>query len=407
MSGSMHLSRLRRWFLASPPIEFAINNLKELLVGALRQGPIPQHVAFVMDGNRRFARCHGIETVEGHNLGFEALARILEVCYKSGVKVVTIYAFSIENFKRSKFEVDALMDMAKVKLSQMAQHGDLLDRYGAQVRVLGRLDLLKPDVLAAVNKAVDLTSRNGDRVLNICFPYTSRDEITTAIRDTVRDYSTPLRSDPPANGISRTPFSESHITHHIRAQARCSSKVPDPQSDSESSSAESSALDDDSSSRNDSASRIYESGSSFSSSTTLHLGPQDGHHTKGAALGHPSDTETPSFLSPETISRHILTENMLTKGTPPLDMLVRTSGVERLSDFMLWQCHEATEIVFLDVLWPEFDLWHFLPVLLGWQRRISKSRQNPNGEGDFAGDSPEGKGQLDNIVMLGNKLKAT
>lgn len=72
----MHLSRLRRWFLASPPIEFAINNLKELLVGALRQGPIPQHVAFVMDGNRRFARSHGIETVEGHNLGFEALARV-------------------------------------------------------------------------------------------------------------------------------------------------------------------------------------------------------------------------------------------------------------------------------------------------------------------------------------------
>ena len=72
----MHLSRLRKWFLASPPIEFAITNLKELLVGALRQGPIPQHVAFVMDGNRRFARSHGIETVEGHNLGFEALARV-------------------------------------------------------------------------------------------------------------------------------------------------------------------------------------------------------------------------------------------------------------------------------------------------------------------------------------------
>lgn len=76
MAGSMHLSRLRNWFLASPPIEFAISNLKELLVGALRQGPIPQHVAFVMDGNRRFARSHGIETVEGHNLGFEALARV-------------------------------------------------------------------------------------------------------------------------------------------------------------------------------------------------------------------------------------------------------------------------------------------------------------------------------------------
>ncbi|KAJ5707084.1 hypothetical protein N7488_006885 [Penicillium malachiteum] len=400
MAGSMHLSRLRNWFLASPPIEFAISNLKELLVGALRQGPIPQHVAFVMDGNRRFARSHGIETVEGHNLGFEALARILEVCYKSGVKVVTIYAFSIENFKRSKFEVDALMDMAKVKLSQMAQHGDLLDRYGARVRVLGRLDLLKPDVLAAVNKAVDLTSRNGDRVLNICFPYTSRDEITGAIRDTVDDYSTPLQS----NGSARTPFSESHIAHNIRAQT-LGTRPQDSNSDSGSTSAESSSHEDDSPSQNEHRHRVYESGSSFSSSTTLHLGQQDGQHQKNGT--HESlNGDNPTFMSPENISRQTLSDHMLTKGTPPLDMLVRTSGVERLSDFMLWQCHENTEVVFLDVLWPEFDLWHFLPVLLGWQRRISKSRQNPDAEGNFAGDSPESSEEdIDTLTRQG-KVKA-
>ncbi|KAJ5892578.1 hypothetical protein N7504_009269 [Penicillium tannophilum] len=389
MAGSMHLSRLRNWFLASPPIEFAISNLKELLVGALRQGPIPQHVAFVMDGNRRFARSHGIETVEGHNLGFEALARILEVCYKSGVKVVTIYAFSIENFKRSKFEVDALMDMARVKLSQMAQHGDLLDRYGAKVRVLGRLDLLKPDVLAAVNKAVESTSRNGDCVLNICFPYTSRDEITTAIRSTVEDYSTPLQ----ANGVPRTPFSESHIRHNIRAQTQ-GSRPLDSQSDSGSTSAESSQ-EDDSILRNDRSNRVYESGSSFSSSATL-------HHDKNGSLG-----DKPAFMSPETISRQTLNDHMLTKGTPPLDLLVRTSAVERLSDFMLWQCQENTEIVFLDVLWPEFDLWHFLPVLLGWQRRISKSRKNPDAEGNFAGDNAESSEEdLDSVVLRQSKLKA-
>lgn len=320
--------------------------------------------------------------------------------------MVTIYAFSIENFKRSKFEVDALMDMAKVKLSQMAQHGDLLDRYGAKVRVLGRLDLLKPDVLAAVNKAVDLTSRNGDRVLNICFPYTSRDEITTAIRDTVDDYSTPLRPASSGNGPARTPFSESHIAHNIRAQTLGSSKPQDAHSDSEYSSAESSAQEDDPSPRNDHASRVYESGSSFSSSTTLHLGP-DGHHSKGVASGNTLDGDSPVYMSPESISRQTLTDHMLTKGTPPLDMLVRTSGVERLSDFMLWQCHENTEIVFLDVLWPEFDLWHFLPVLLGWQRRISKSRQNPNAEGNFAGDSPEtSEEDMDSMVLRQSKVKA-
>ncbi len=86
----------------------------------------------------------------------------MEVCYKSGVKVVTVYAFSIENFKRSKYEVDALMEMAKVKLVQLSQHGELLDRYGASVRVLGSRNLVKPDVLEAIDRAVELTRNNGE-----------------------------------------------------------------------------------------------------------------------------------------------------------------------------------------------------------------------------------------------------
>jgi ditrans,polycis-polyprenyl diphosphate synthase len=69
---------------------------------------------------------------------------------------------------------------------------------------------------------------------------------------------------------------------------------------------------------------------------------------------------------------------MFTAHDPPLDLLVRTSGVERLSDFMLWQCHQDTQIVFLSVLWPEFDLWSFLPVLWEWQWRRRK-------EGNAAG----------------------
>lgn len=86
--------------------------------------------------------------------------QILEVCYKTGVKVVTIYAFSIENFKRSKHEVDALMDMAKVKLEQLSEHGALLDRYGASVRILGRRHMVNDDVLAAIDRAVALTAHN-------------------------------------------------------------------------------------------------------------------------------------------------------------------------------------------------------------------------------------------------------
>ncbi|KUJ15441.1 Undecaprenyl diphosphate synthase [Mollisia scopiformis] len=329
MSG-IHLTQLRKWMLESPPVEWAMNQLRELLIGALRQGQIPQHVAFVMDGNRRFARSQKIETVEGHNLGFEALARILEVCYKSGVKVVTVYAFSIENFKRSKYEVDALMEMAKIKLFQLSQHGELLDKYGASIRVLGNKNFVKPDVAEAVNKAVEMTKNNGDCVLNICFPYTSRDEITTAIKATVEDYTKPLSA-------HARPFSQTRITQKIRSRnlstspLRASSPTPDNASD----------VDE-----------------SVSSSTTLHpeTPPQDSR-------------ENNVYPDPETISSDTIGDHMFTAGDPPLDLLVRTSGVKRLSDFMLWQCHEDTEIVFLDCLWPEFDLWQFLPVLVEWQWR--------------------------------------
>ena len=76
---SMHLSQIRKWLLHSPPADWGLRQLRELLVGAIRQGPVPKHVAFIMDGNRRFAKQHGIEIVEGHNQGFEALAKVR--CY--------------------------------------------------------------------------------------------------------------------------------------------------------------------------------------------------------------------------------------------------------------------------------------------------------------------------------------
>lgn len=95
---------------------------------------------------------------------------------------------------------------------------------------------------------------------------------------------------------------------------------------------------------------------SVSSSTTLHpeSPPQD-------------SLEETIYPDPETITSETIEDRLFTAGDPPLDLLVRTSGVKRLSDFMLWQCHEDTQLVFLDCLWPEFDLWQFLPVLVEWQ----------------------------------------
>ena len=237
------------------------------------------------------------------------------------------------------------MEMAKVKLSQLAQHGDLLDRYGACIRVLGQRELIKKDVLEAVDRAVAMTEHNKDAVLNVCFPYTSHDEITTAIRDTVIEFSKPLPS-------QNRPFSESHIAHTIRSR-RLSATNPASRSHSPSVGATSDAED---------------STPSNSSSITLHLdSPPD---LLALEDGDGRDRET--YPDPESITSEILNDHMYTAGLPPLELLVRTSGVERLSDFLLWQCHQNTEIVFLDTLWPEFDLWTFLPVLVEWQWKRRK-----------------------------------
>lgn len=279
------------------------------------------------------------------------LCQVLEVCYKSGVKVVTIYAFSIENFKRSKYEVDALMDMAKLKLSQLSQHGELLERYGASIRVLGQRSLVKPDVLEAIDRAVKTTSGNGKAILNICFPYTSHDEITTSIRNTVIEYSNPLPS-------LHRPFSESHITNTIRAR-HLSAAATNIRTHSPSSGGTSDTED------------------STTSSITLHPEfPPDDNIFAGEEIELKSHG---SYPDPETITPETLNDHMFTAGLPRLDLLIRTSGVERLSDFMLWQCHQDTEIVFLKCLWPEFDLWSFLPVLVEWQWRRKKAGERETG----------------------------
>lgn len=84
----------------------------------------------------------------------------MEICYKCGVKTVTVYAFSIENFNRPKYEVEGLMQLAKVKLEQLTTYGDILDRYGASVRVLGQREMIRDDVLQVVDKAVARTKHN-------------------------------------------------------------------------------------------------------------------------------------------------------------------------------------------------------------------------------------------------------
>ncbi|XP_073871852.1 dehydrodolichyl diphosphate synthase complex subunit DHDDS isoform X8 [Macaca fascicularis] len=110
----------------------------------IKAGPMPKHIAFIMDGNRRYAKKCQVERQEGHSQGFNKLAETLRWCLNLGILEVTVYAFSIENFKRSKSEVDGLMDLARQKFSRLMEE---------------------------------------QCFLNVCFAYTSRHEISNAVRE--------------------------------------------------------------------------------------------------------------------------------------------------------------------------------------------------------------------------------
>ena len=156
--------------------------------------------------------------------------------------------------------------------------------------------------------------------------------MTTAIQRTVEEFSTPTT--PQQN------FSQSRISQKIRSQKLkdLNSREPSPEPTSRSD------VDDS------------------MSSTTLNSDSPPTNPSNG-----PNSNAV--YKNPESITAETVNSHMYTSQDPPLDIFVRTSGVTRLSDFMLWQCHQDTHIFFLKCLWPEFDLWNFIPVLLEWQWR--------------------------------------
>lgn len=277
----------------------------------------------------------------------------MEICYKAGVKVVTVYAFSIENFNRPKYEVEGLMQLAKVKLEQLTTYGDILDRYGAAVRVLGERDLLRDDVLQVVDKAVARTQHNTKHILNICFPYTSRAEMTTAVRSTVAEFLAPP---PPKN----TPFSPYRIRQKILSR-QLEGHDPLP------------TIRDNSPEKTPAGEVNEANGEADEDSSSATLNPDS---PPPRLRGRNNSYDSTDLPNPESITIDTLDKHMHTAQDPPLDLFIRTSGVERLSDFMLWQCHEDTQLFFIDPLWPNFDLHHFIWILLEWQwRQKQKDRE--------------------------------
>jgi len=146
---------------------------------------VPRHVAFIMDGNRRFARRRGEKSVEGHSHGYDSLLKVLEWSLELGVKVATVFAFSLENFKRSKEEVDALMRLAEDKFEDFLDHKHLVMAHKVRVKVLGDLDLLPESLRKKAEQVMAETRSHDALLLNVCFAYSSGQELVQVMRKVV------------------------------------------------------------------------------------------------------------------------------------------------------------------------------------------------------------------------------
>ncbi len=226
------------------------------------KGDVPRHVAIIMDGNGRWATERSLPRPLGHQAGMKSVRQVVEAAIEVGVEVLTLFAFSQENWQRPPEEIDALMTLLE---EYIALELEDLRANGAAVTVLGDLDRLAPSALAAVDRIMTSTA-GGDRLaLNLCISYSSRAELTRAARLLAED----------------------------------------------------------------------------------------------AAAG---------TLDPATITEDMLASRLLTAEWPDPDMLIRTSGEMRISNFLLWQLAYA-EIVVSPVLWPDFNREHFFEAIIEYQRR--------------------------------------
>src|SRR5512135_2712296 len=145
---------------------------------------IPTHIGIIMDGNGRWARARGLPRMAGHRAGTENLRRIIEACIEFGIKYLTIYAFSTENWGRPSEEVQGLMRIFENVIDTELQ--ELRDQ-GVKLRHIGRLDRVRPSFRKKVLEAMEYTKDNDRLVLNIAFNYGGRDEIVCAIQRMIKD----------------------------------------------------------------------------------------------------------------------------------------------------------------------------------------------------------------------------
>ena len=225
---------------------------------------LPEHIAIIMDGNRRWAKANNLDVTQGHKEGAENLKRIAKFANKIGIKYMTVYAFSTENWKRTKEEVGALMKLLKFYIMDFFKSYD----ENIKIKVIGRVKDLPKDIQEEIRKVEKKKKNNTGLVLNIAFNYGGRDEITTAVRKIVE-------------------------------------KV------------------------------------------------QNGE------------------INIEDINEQLISNCLYTAGEPDPDLLIRTSGEERISNFLPWQI-SYSEFVFTEKYWPEYGENELLESIAIFQKRTRR-----------------------------------
>ncbi|HEU4798444.1 MAG TPA: isoprenyl transferase [bacterium] len=228
----------------------------------LDPGRIPPHIAIIMDGNGRWAEARSLPRAAGHRAGVEAARRTLRACRELGARVLSLFAFSTENWRRPADEVQALMELLADTVRDEASE---LIQGGVQLRVSGDLATLGADVRRDVGQVVELTQSNNQFILNVAYNYGGRAEIVSAVQ-------------------------------RLAAEA---------------------------------------------------------------AGGR---------LPPEEITEELLSRHLYTAGLPDPDLLIRTGGEHRVSNFLLWQI-AYTELYFTNVFWPDFDREHLMDAIGDYQQR--------------------------------------
>ncbi|TDD96503.1 isoprenyl transferase [Flavobacterium cellulosilyticum] len=223
---------------------------------------LPKHLAIIMDGNGRWAKQKGLIRALGHDSGTKSVKKTIESCAKIGIEYLTLYAFSTENWKRPKLEVDALM---RILIKSLKKELKTLQENNIKLNAIGNLEKLPKSAQNELFDVINKTKNNTRMTLTLALSYGSREELVSAIR---------IISDKVKNNI----------------------------------------------------------------------------------------------ISIDSIDDSIINEHLYTRNLPEVDLLIRTSGEHRISNFLLWQIAYA-ELYFTDILWPDFKEQDLYEAIISYQKR--------------------------------------